>query len=123
MLVWIFLEPKHPYRDKHGEERHADILPRLKRWQRPEGDKEMPLLLTLMLIIEHPQVMLNNRAKQELDHDVQHHDVQKEAGQTRHQVEHPCEHRERVVGGGAVPNVLETPKVSRTDGVHKCCQR
>ena len=67
MLVWIFLEPKHPHRDKHGEERHADILPRLKRWQRPKGDKEMPLLLTLMLIVEHPQLMLYNSTQKDLD--------------------------------------------------------
>ena len=122
MLVWIFLEPKHPHRDKHGEERHADILPRLKRWQGQEGDKEMPLLLPLVPVEHHPQVVLYNGAKQELSQGGHQRDAQQGAGQTRNQVEHPCQDGECVVCGGAVPDILEAPQVICADSVHKCSQ-
>lgn len=122
-MVWFFLETKYPHRDKHGKERHADVLPRLKRWQSPEGNKEMPLLIPLVLVEHHPQVMLNNRAKQELDQSIQHRDTQNGAGQTRNQVEHPGQGGEHVVGGGAVPDILQATKVTRADSVHKSSQR
>lgn len=80
MLVWVFLETEHPHRDKHWEKRHADVLPSLEGGERPERDKEMTLLFMLVLIELHPQLMLNNSAKQELDQDVQHRNVQKGTG-------------------------------------------
>lgn len=117
------LETKHPHRDKHGKERHADVLPRLKRWQGPKGDEEVTLLVLRVLAEHHPQLMLHHGAKQELDQGVHQRDAQKGAGQTRCEVEYPGQGGELVVGGGAVPNMVEAPQVTRADSVHKSSQR